>query len=72
MVLTRNEWFRNMRRNMGIYSRPLRTNVALRYLGALFCAISLHRCRTKSLEMKKNVSIFTLKHEDSQNNNRQH
>ena len=27
-------------------SRPLRTNVALRYLGALFCAISLHRCRT--------------------------
>ena len=24
MVLTRNDWFRNMRRNMGIYSRPLR------------------------------------------------
>ena len=24
MVLTRNEWFRNMRRNMGIYSRSLR------------------------------------------------
>ena len=24
MVLTRNEWFCNMRRNMGIYSRPLR------------------------------------------------
>ena len=25
MVLTRNEWFRNMRRNMGIYSRSLRS-----------------------------------------------
>ena len=24
MVLTRNEWFRNMQRNMGIYSRSLR------------------------------------------------
>ncbi len=34
---------------MGIYSCPLRTKVALRYLGALFCAILSHRCRTRSL-----------------------
>ena len=32
-------------------SRPLRTKVALRYLGAIFRPISSHRCRTKSLEI---------------------
>ena len=58
--------------NFSFWGRPLRSKVALRYLGALFCALLSHLCRTKSLEMKKNVSIFTLKHEDSQNNNRQH
>ena len=40
--------------------RLLRSKVALRYLGALFCAISSHRCRTKSLEMWRNVSILQI------------
>ena len=34
--------------------------------GAIFCAFLSHRCRTKSLEMRRNVSIFTPTNRNSQ------
>ena len=39
-------------------SRPLRTKVALRYLGALFCAFLSHRCRTNDRRETTSASLL--------------